>query len=198
MKKEGISNWYNTSRESFKIYNDDPTLNEIKQNYEKMLNSFIPIKDIQDKWSNNFSKAVGLVDQNMEIFYQIQVIFQKFLFLCEKGINTNNEDTFVHGMLHDLLNQIFCDPTFSLIWVNSESFISKNCHTSTLENKVKPKDSTSLLASKDLIMLSNYQSDAHAFGFMKWISNMMEYIECFKSECCDPNRKSKILKSKSK
>lgn len=40
-----------------------------------MLNSFIPMKDIHD-WSNNFSKAVGLVGQNMEYFSLIQVIFQ--------------------------------------------------------------------------------------------------------------------------
>uniref|UniRef100_U9V607 Uncharacterized protein n=1 Tax=Rhizophagus irregularis (strain DAOM 181602 / DAOM 197198 / MUCL 43194) TaxID=747089 RepID=U9V607_RHIID len=125
---------------------------------------FIPMKDIHDRWSNNFSKAVGLVSRNMEIFSQTQVIFQNFLFLCEKGIDTNNEDTFVHGMLHDLLNEIFRDPTFELIWANSERFVSKNCHTSTSEeilfDEIKPKDSTSLLVGKDLIKLSNFQSGA--------------------------------------
>lgn len=34
-------------------------------------------------------------------------------------------------MLHDLLNEIFHDPMFELIWANSESFVSKNCHTSS-------------------------------------------------------------------
>ncbi|POG76981.1 hypothetical protein GLOIN_2v1837855 [Rhizophagus irregularis DAOM 181602=DAOM 197198] len=106
-------------------------INKIALEYSSMLNSFIPMKDIHDRWSNNFSKAVGLVSRNMEIFSQTQVIFQNFLFLCEKGIDTNNEDTFVHGMLHDLLNEIFRDPTFELIWANSERFVSKNCHTST-------------------------------------------------------------------
>ncbi|UZO18439.1 uncharacterized protein OCT59_009752 [Rhizophagus irregularis] len=159
-------------------------INKIALEYSSMLNSFIPMKDIHDRWSNNFSKAVGLVSRNMEIFSQTQVIFQNFLFLCEKGIDTNNEDTFVHGMLHDLLNEIFRDPTFELIWANSERFVSKNCHTSTSGNKennrgekpdfkiitnlkeeilfdeIKPKDSTSLLVGKDLIKLSNFQSGA--------------------------------------
>ncbi|GBC29098.2 hypothetical protein GLOIN_2v1837855 [Rhizophagus irregularis DAOM 181602=DAOM 197198] len=172
-------------------------INKIALEYSSMLNSFIPMKDIHDRWSNNFSKAVGLVSRNMEIFSQTQVIFQNFLFLCEKGIDTNNEDTFVHGMLHDLLNEIFRDPTFELIWANSERFVSKNCHTSTSGNKennrgekpdfkiitnlkeeilfdeIKPKDSTSLLLHLEFELV------AHAFGFMKWISIMMEYIECF-------------------
>lgn len=113
-----------------------------------------------------------------------EITFVCSLFLCEKGIDTNNEDTFVHGMLHDLLNEIFRDPTFELIWANSERFVSKNCHTSTSGNKennrgekpdfkiitnlkeeilfdeIKPKDSTSLLVGKDLIKLSNFQSGA--------------------------------------
>ncbi|CAB5381453.1 unnamed protein product [Rhizophagus irregularis] len=155
-----------------------------------MLNSFILMKDIHDRWSNNFSKAVGLVGQNIEYFSLTQVIFQNF-------IDTNNEDIFIHGMLHDLLNEIFRDPTFELIWVNSERFVSKNYHTSTSGNKennrgekpdfkiitnlkeeilfgeIKPKDSTSLL------LHSEFELVAHAFGFMKWISIMMEYIECF-------------------
>ncbi|GBB88511.1 hypothetical protein RclHR1_15020004 [Rhizophagus clarus] len=87
-------------------------------------------------------------------------------------------------MLHDLLDEIFRDPTFELIWANSESFVSKNCRTSSSENKennrgkkpdfkiitklkeevlfgeAKPKNSSSLLVSKDLIKLSNFQSGA--------------------------------------
>ncbi|UZO18438.1 uncharacterized protein OCT59_009751 [Rhizophagus irregularis] len=36
-KKEGVSNWYTTLRKSLKIYNDDPTLNEIKQIHKRPL-----------------------------------------------------------------------------------------------------------------------------------------------------------------
>ncbi|PKY55537.1 hypothetical protein RhiirA4_548786 [Rhizophagus irregularis] len=91
-------------------------INKIAFEYSSMLNSFIPMKDIHD-WSNNFLKL------------------EDYLFLHEKDIDTNNEDTFVYEMLHDLLNEIFHDPMFELIWVNSESFVFKNCYTSTSGNK---------------------------------------------------------------
>ncbi|CAG8747163.1 4044_t:CDS:2, partial [Racocetra persica] len=102
------------------------------------------------------------------------------LFLSSKIVNTNNEDTFVHETLHDLLKEIFRDSTFELI---CESLVSKNrrSNSSDKENyrgekpdfkvvtntkeeilfgEVKTKDSRSLLINKDLIKLSNFQSGA--------------------------------------
>ncbi|RHZ81453.1 hypothetical protein Glove_120g92 [Diversispora epigaea] len=133
-----------------------------------MSNFYIPLKDIQDLWYNNFSKVTGLADWDKDIF-------------C---VNTKNEDTFVYEVLHNLLREIFRDSTFKLIWANSKSFVSKNCRSNRSENKenhrsekpdfkiitkkkeeilfgkVKKKDSSSLLINKNLIKLSNFQSSA--------------------------------------
>jgi len=38
------------------------------------------------------------------------------LLLSSKGVNTDNEDTFVHETLHDLFKEVFRDSMFELIW----------------------------------------------------------------------------------
>ncbi|CAG8538808.1 9743_t:CDS:10, partial [Dentiscutata heterogama] len=150
--------------------------NNLALEYSSMINSFTPLNDIQDAWCNNFSKITGLTDRDKDKFCQTQIIFRNF----SKNVNTNNEDTFVHETLHDLLKEIFRDSTFELI---CESLVSKNrrSNSSDKENyrgekpdfkvvtntkeeilfgEVKTKDSRSLLINKDLIKLSNFQSGA--------------------------------------
>ncbi|CAG8470260.1 7968_t:CDS:10 [Funneliformis caledonium] len=95
--------------------------------------------------------------------------------------NNDNEDTFVHDMLHDLLKEIFRDPNFELLWANSESTSSKsrrcinkensrgkkpdfklltNTNDEILFGEVKPPKckNSSLLVCQDLIKLANFQS----------------------------------------
>ncbi|RHZ78230.1 hypothetical protein Glove_166g262 [Diversispora epigaea] len=157
--------------------------NNLALEYSSMINSYTPLNDIQDAWCNNFSKITGLTDRDKDKFCQTQIIFRNFLLLSSKDANTNNEDTFVHDTLHDLLKEIFRDSTFELIWANSESLVSKNrrSNSSDKENyrgekpdfkiitsakeeilfdEIKTKDSRSLLVNKDLIKLSNFQSGA--------------------------------------
>ncbi|CAH1766316.1 14861_t:CDS:2, partial [Entrophospora sp. SA101] len=162
-----------------------PVVTNIALEYSSMLNSFTPLNVIQDTWCNNFSKIAGLTDQeDKDKFCQAQIIFRNFLLLRTKCVNTNNEDTFVHETLHDLLKEIFRDSMFELIWANSESLVSKNQRSNSSSNKenlrgekpdfkivantkeeilfgeVKTKDSSSLLVNKDFVKLSNFQSSA--------------------------------------
>ncbi|CAB5381455.1 unnamed protein product [Rhizophagus irregularis] len=69
-KKEGVSNWYTTLRKSLKIYNDDPTLNEIKQNYVKghyrCVNNHLPEENDKQKPP----KKPCLRESNQEIINQ--------------------------------------------------------------------------------------------------------------------------------
>ncbi|KAF0562281.1 hypothetical protein F8M41_000057 [Gigaspora margarita] len=146
--------------------------NNLALEYSSMLNSFTPLNDIQDAWCNNFFKITGLSDQDKDKFCQTQIIFQNFLILSSKNVNTNNEDTFVHETLHDLLKEIFCDSTFELICSDKENYkenyrgekpdfkVVTNTKEEILFGEVKTKDSHSLLINKDLIKLSNFQSGA--------------------------------------
>ncbi|GBB93442.1 hypothetical protein RclHR1_21720003 [Rhizophagus clarus] len=97
-----------------------PSLPSVENNmaleYSSMLNSFTLLSDIQDVWCANFSKVAELNDQDKDKFCQAQIIFRNFLLLSSKGVNTNNEDTFVHETLHDLFKEIFHDSMFELIW----------------------------------------------------------------------------------
>lgn len=88
--------------------------------------------------------------------------------------NKDNEDTFVHNALHNLISEIFRDPMLELIWANSESTASKSWRLGNKENvavkgnkpdfkisantkddfgEVKPRDSSSVLVKKDLVKL---------------------------------------------
>ncbi|CAG8706736.1 6938_t:CDS:10 [Cetraspora pellucida] len=98
-----------------------------------------------------------------------------------RSINKDNEDTFVHSILHNLINEIFHDPMLELVWANSESFVSKSQCLNNKENapvkgnksdfkiltntkdevlfgEVKPRDSTSVLVKKDLVKLAEFQA----------------------------------------
>ncbi|CAG8489095.1 3403_t:CDS:2 [Diversispora eburnea] len=104
-------------------------------------------------------------------------------FKCEGPINKDNEDTFVHNTLHDLINEIFreSESILELVWANSESSSSKIRHSSNKENdivkgnkpdfkiltnnkdeilfsEVKTKDSSSILVKKDFIKLAEFQA----------------------------------------
>ncbi|CAG8671397.1 6747_t:CDS:2, partial [Paraglomus brasilianum] len=159
-------------------------VNNVALEYSSMANSFTPLSDIQDAWCNNFSKITGLTDRDKDKFCQTQIIFRNFLLLNAKSVKTNNEDTFVHQTLHDLLEEIFRDSMFDLIWANSESFVSRNRRSNSSSDKenfrgekpdfkimtntkeeilfgeVKTKYSLSLLVNKDLVKLSNFQAGA--------------------------------------
>ncbi|CAG8716824.1 2451_t:CDS:10, partial [Funneliformis caledonium] len=149
-----------------------PVVNNMALKYSSMLNSFTLLSDIQDVWYANFSKVVKLNVQDKDKFCQAQIIFRNFLLLSSKGMNTNNEDTFVYETLHDLFKEIFHDSMFELIWANSESSVSKNWRYSSsdkenfrgkkpdfkivtnirdeiLFSEAKPKDSSSILINKD-------------------------------------------------
>ncbi|CAG8664375.1 12220_t:CDS:10, partial [Funneliformis mosseae] len=161
-----------------------PVVNNMALEYSSMLNSFTLLSDIQDVWCANFSKVAELNDQDKDKFCQAQIIFRNFLLLSSKGVNSNNEDTFVHETLHDLFKEIFHDSMFELIWANSESSVSKNRRSSSSSDKenfrgkkpdfkiltntrdeilfgeAKPKDSSSILINKDFVKLSNFQANA--------------------------------------
>ncbi|CAG8662624.1 12165_t:CDS:10 [Funneliformis mosseae] len=150
--------------------------------YSKLLNAFTPLDDIQKIWCVNFSKVNELSNQDdIEKFCGSQIILRNYLLLRSKT-NNDNEDTFVHEMLHDLLKEIFRDSNFELVWVNSESTSSKSRRCNNKENsrgkkpdfklsvntndeilfgEVKPpkyKNSSLLLVSQDLVKLANFQS----------------------------------------
>ncbi|CAG8599921.1 6549_t:CDS:10, partial [Acaulospora morrowiae] len=158
-----------------------PVVSNVALEYTSMLNSFKLLSDIQDVWCANFSKVVELSIQEKEKFCQAQIIFRNFLLLSSKGVDTNNENTFVHETLHDLFKEIFHDSMFELIWVNGESSVSKNRRSSDKENsrgkkpdfkiltntrdeiifsEAKPKDLSSILINKDFIKLSDFQVNA--------------------------------------
>ncbi|CAG8546852.1 1615_t:CDS:10 [Acaulospora morrowiae] len=138
--------------------------------YSSMLNSFISPDKIQKKWSENFSKIAELDKDNKDDFCKSQIILRNFLLL---SINNDNEDTFVHVILHDLIKEVFRNSMVELVWANSESSCSKeniikksdfkimnNEKDEIIFGEVKSKDSSSVLAKKDLIKLANYQVDA--------------------------------------
>ncbi|CAB5112776.1 unnamed protein product [Rhizophagus irregularis] len=76
------------------------------------------------------------------------LISPKLLLLSSKDVTINNKDTFVHEILHDLLNEVFRDPKFELVWANSESLASKSQRNSNKENE----------NLKDLVKLANFQA----------------------------------------
>ncbi|CAB4430151.1 unnamed protein product [Rhizophagus irregularis] len=105
------------------------------------------------------------------------------LYSFSKDVTINNKDTFIHEILHDLLNEVFRDPKFELVWANSESLASKSRRNSNKENEnlkgkkpdfklvmnvvdeilfgeVKPPKSknSTLLLNKDLVKLANFQA----------------------------------------
>ncbi|CAG8531721.1 14132_t:CDS:10, partial [Dentiscutata erythropus] len=144
--------------------------NNLALEYSSMINSFTLLNDIQDAWCNNFSKITGLTDRDKDKFCQTQIIFRNF----SKIVNTNNEDTFVHETLHDLLKEIFRRtakvlfpkidaPTVRTRKITGEKpdfKVVTNTKEEILFGEVKTKDSRSLLINKDLIKLSNFQSGA--------------------------------------
>ncbi|CAG8577159.1 14981_t:CDS:2, partial [Funneliformis caledonium] len=68
---------------------------EVVHDYSSMLNSFMPLDNIQDTWGINFSKAVELNNhEEKNKFFQIQIILRNFLLLSSKDATINNEDTF--------------------------------------------------------------------------------------------------------
>ncbi|CAG8608150.1 11300_t:CDS:2, partial [Diversispora eburnea] len=136
-------------------------VNNIILEYSSLLNSFTPLDEIEDRWCTNFSRVTELNKEDRANFY--------------------NEDTFVHNTLHDLINEIFRDSMLELMWANSESSSSKNRRSSNKENdtvkgnkpdfkiltntrdeilfgEVKPRDSSSVLAKKDLVKLAEFQA----------------------------------------
>ncbi|CAG8442569.1 1957_t:CDS:10 [Funneliformis caledonium] len=148
-----------------------PVVNNMTLEYSSMLNSFTPLSNIQDVWYANFSKVAELNDQDKDKFCQAQIILRNFLLLSSssKGVNTNNEDTFVHEILHNLLKEIFRDSMFELIWQTARvlfqkiSVLAVLAIRKTLEilfGEAKLKDSSSLLINKDFVKLSNFQADA--------------------------------------
>ncbi|CAG8617783.1 5507_t:CDS:10, partial [Racocetra persica] len=140
-----------------------PSLPDVVQNmileYSKLLNAFTPIVDIQKTWCRNFSKVNELSNQDdIEKFCGIQIILRNFLLLNLKA-NNDNEDTFVHDMLHDLLKEIFRDPIFELIWANSESASSKNRRRNNKENsRGKKPDFKLLVNTNDEILFGEVKS----------------------------------------
>ncbi|CAG8581397.1 3063_t:CDS:2, partial [Funneliformis mosseae] len=84
--------------------------------YSSLLNCFASLDEIENRWCANFAKVAG--------------------FLLD-SINKNNEDTFVHSTLHDLINEMFRDPLLELVWANSESTASKGQRSNNKKNTVK-------------------------------------------------------------
>ncbi|CAG8630018.1 3427_t:CDS:10, partial [Paraglomus occultum] len=141
-------------------------VNNIILEYSSLLNSFTPLDEIEDRWCTNFSRVTELNKEDRANFCLI---------------NKDNEDTFVHNTLHDLINEIFRDSMLELVWANSESSSSKNRRSSNKENdtvkgnkpdfkiltntrdeilfgEVKPRDSSSVLVKKDLVKLAEFQA----------------------------------------
>ncbi|CAG8743416.1 17507_t:CDS:10, partial [Rhizophagus irregularis] len=134
--------------------------------YSSLLNCFASLDEIEDRWCANFAKVTELNNEDRANF-------------CKYSINKNNEDTFVHSTLHDLINEMFRDPLLELVWANSESTASKRQRSNDKENtvkgnkpdfkilnndrdeilfgEVKPKDSSSILVKKDFIKLGDFQ-----------------------------------------
>ncbi|RIB04144.1 hypothetical protein C2G38_707430 [Gigaspora rosea] len=150
-------------------------VNSIILEYSLLLNSFTPPDKIQEKWCENFSRIAELNNkEDKDDFCKCQIILRNFLLL--KSINNDNEDTFVHDGLHDLIKEIFRDSMFELVWANSKSSASNKENTikckkpdfKLMSNKgdeilfgeVKPKDSLSISTKKDLVKLANFQADA--------------------------------------
>ncbi|CAG8681000.1 7481_t:CDS:10 [Funneliformis mosseae] len=126
--------------------------------------------------SQNWIKGIELFFANAKSYYET----------C--SINKDNEDTFVHNTLHNLISEIFRDPMLELYPLytcvkraNSESSASKSRRLSNKENgtvkgnkpdfkistntkdeilfgEVKPRDTSSVLVKKDLVKLAEYQA----------------------------------------
>ncbi|RIB11342.1 hypothetical protein C2G38_2145634, partial [Gigaspora rosea] len=96
-----------------------------------LLNSFTPPEEIEDRWSANFSIVTKLNKEDRVNFCKCQIILRNFFLLG--SISKDNEDTFVHNTLHDLINEIFRDSALELVWANSESIASKNRRSSNKE-----------------------------------------------------------------
>ncbi|CAB4422775.1 unnamed protein product [Rhizophagus irregularis] len=121
-------------------------VNSVILEYSTLLNSFTPLDEIEDKWCANFSRITELLNkEDRSNFCKCQIILRNFFLLG--SISKNNEDTFVHDALHDLINEIFRDPILELVWANSESSASKNRRSSNKENTVK-----------DYIKLADFQA----------------------------------------
>ncbi|CAG8508019.1 4283_t:CDS:10, partial [Gigaspora rosea] len=156
-----------------------PSLPDMIQNMILEYSKVYLLSDLKT-WSKNFSKVYELNNQDdVEKFCGCQIILRNFLLLNLK-INNDNEDTFVHDMLHDLLKEIFRDSIFELFWANSESASSKSRRCNNKENsrgkkpdfklllntndeilfgEVKsPKCKNSSLIHQDLLKLANFQS----------------------------------------
>ncbi|CAG8715900.1 16533_t:CDS:10, partial [Funneliformis mosseae] len=147
------------------------------QEYSSLLNCFASLDEIEDSWCANFAKVTELNKEDRANFCKCQIILRNFFLLG--SINKDNEDTFVHSTLHDLINEVFRDPLLELVWANSESTASKRQRSNDKENtvkgnkpdfkilnnardeilfgEVKPKDSSSVLVKKDFIKLGDFQ-----------------------------------------
>ncbi|GBC36018.2 hypothetical protein GLOIN_2v1528288 [Rhizophagus irregularis DAOM 181602=DAOM 197198] len=103
--------------------------------YSSLLNCFASLDEIEDRWCANFAKVTELNNEDRANFCKCQIILRNFFLL--DSINKNNEDTFVHSTLHDLINEMFRDPLLELVWANSESTASKRQRSNDKENTVK-------------------------------------------------------------
>ncbi|RHZ78573.1 hypothetical protein Glove_161g17 [Diversispora epigaea] len=156
-----------------------PVVNNVILEYSLLLNSFTPLEEMEDRWCENFSRVTELNKEDRANFCKCQIILRNFFLLG--SINKDNEDTFVHSTLHNLINEIFRDPMLELVWANSESSASKSRRLNNKENvtvkgnkpdfkistntkdevlfgEVKPRDSFSVLVKKDLVKLAEFQA----------------------------------------
>ncbi|CAG8592814.1 5010_t:CDS:10 [Funneliformis caledonium] len=161
-----LSSWNTICRRKTSSYLSS-TVNNVVLEYSLLLNSFTPLEEMEDKCVT--SVVHNQFDAN---------IFYSFLL---GSINKDNEDTFVHNTLHNLISEIFRDPMLELVWANSESSASKSRRLNNKENvtvkgnkpdfkistntkdeilfgEVKPRDSSSVLVKKYLVKLAEYQA----------------------------------------
>ncbi|RGB22339.1 hypothetical protein C1646_677922 [Rhizophagus diaphanus] len=122
-----LASWNTICRRKTSSYLSS-TVNNVVLEYSLLLNSFTPLEEMEDKWCENFSRVTELDKGDRAIFCKCQIILRNlsvahdqfdanifYSFLLD-SINKDNEDTFVHNTLHNLISEIFRDPMLELVW----------------------------------------------------------------------------------